>query len=415
MILKNKKNKILIIVIFLFIVVVGSLSFVFLDKGIEVEVENVDKGEVIKTLEETGSIETKNNNIYYSKLSGMVKEFNLKVGDTLKKGDIILIIDTNELELKLKSIESKIDAIRFEYKEALKKVDSEKINQMMSRINVARINYYDAKDNYEKNAELYEKGVISKKTLDVFESNFKISKENLDSANNDLKLLEKGISNNIKEKFLKEIESLEYEADIIRNSIEDSVLIATKSFVIVDKYVNKGEVIPKGYSVLKYNDFNNVVKVDVLATEARDIKNGTKVYITDTNNEFKYEGKVIETSPSAFTKISDLGIEQKRVKFEVYFPEINNFVLGYDLDVQFVINERKDVLRVSDRAVFEKNSKHYVFVLEGDVVKLREIQVGLKGDDYIEIIKGLKLGDKVVLSPDNALEDGEKIILLSTN
>ena len=119
------------------------------------------------------------------------------------------------------------------------------------------------------------------------------------------------------------------------------------------------------------------------------------------------KGTVRKIHPQAMSKISDLGIEQKRVKVEINIEDsLEGLRPGYDLDVKIIINSRKNVLLVPENAVFEKEEKDFVFVNENGKAVLREINKGIESTKQIEVISGLKEGEMVIMSPDKSLEEG---------
>ncbi|BEP27969.1 efflux RND transporter periplasmic adaptor subunit [Helicovermis profundi] len=400
------KKRMIIIVTIVIILILGAVGYLSMKKGISVDLAITEKGDVIKSIEETGTIITKNNNTIYSKASGQISEVNFEIGDKVKKGQILIKLDTEDLLLKLEGMKATKEAMNYEYKEALKGADIERVNQLLTNVESARTSYLDLKRIYENNLVLYNTGALSKNDLDLSKSSLSRSSDNLNSATEELKLLRKGISKNVQERYLKQLENIQYEIEILNNSINNSEIKASEDFVVIEKYMSSGEYLNVGSPILKYSNGEVITSVDILASESRNIKRGTKVFVTDDSNKFKYEGKVTKVYPSAFTKVSDLGIEQKRVKVEVTFPEINEFTIGYDIDVEFITNELTNVVRLPDRAVFEKNNKKYVFISKNNKAVLNEVKIGLEGNDYYEIISGVAIDDLVILSPANEIEDG---------
>jgi HlyD family secretion protein len=79
---------------------------------------------------------------------------------------------------------------------------------------------------------------------------------------------------------------------------------------------------------------------------------------------------------------------------------------GYSADVEVVLDERKDVLRVPTRAVIERK-RVYLYDPKEERVTLRDIKLGLGNWEYSEVLEGLKVGDRVVTSVDReGLKDG---------
>ena len=66
-------------------------------------------------------------------------------------------------------------------------------------------------------------------------------------------------------------------------------------------------------------------------------------------------------------------------------------------------------LVVTRPALLEEEGVYSVFVLKDDVVEKREVQIGIKHDDYVEVIQGLDEGDLVANQKAYSLTDGMKV------
>jgi HlyD family secretion protein len=64
---------------------------------------------------------------------------------------------------------------------------------------------------------------------------------------------------------------------------------------------------------------------------------------------------------------------------------------------------------IDEKAVFNYQGKDHVFINENGVAKLRAIEKGLESDKQVEVLKGLKEGDEVIISPEETLEEGTKL------
>lgn len=98
--------------------------------------------------------------------------------------------------------------------------------------------------------------------------------------------------------------------------------------------------------------------------------------------------------------------QARTVEVEAEIDGKENAVLlpGYSADVEVVIAEHPDVVRVPTRALIEGNR---VFVLEGGRIRSRTIETGIGNWEYTEVKKGLATGDRVVVSIDReGLKDG---------
>ena len=59
------------------------------------------------------------------------------------------------------------------------------------------------------------------------------------------------------------------------------------------------------------------------------------------------------------------------------------------------------------------NKKHYVYVANKDNAKIREVSVGIRMNELIEIKKGLDINDRIIVLGHEKLKDGSKIKILN--
>jgi HlyD family secretion protein len=191
------------------------------------------------------------------------------------------------------------------------------------------------------------------------------------------------------------------------------VLRAPVAGPILEKYVESRRVLPPGTPLLKMGDLSSVeIESDILSEEVVRVHSGQRVEISGkaVGRETSFEGKVKRIYPSAFMKISALGIEQQRVKTIIAF---DNSTLGLRpgtrLDVRIITAEKQNAVSVPERSIFRREGKWYVFTVQGGRARLAPVSLGLKNDEWAEITDGLTAGDVIILEPKNDLEDGVRI------
>jgi len=122
-------------------------------------------------------------------------------------------------------------------------------------------------------------------------------------------------------------------------------------------------------------------------------------------------GRVREIQPSAFRKISSLGVEQFRVWVVVDLEDPSTPLLkpGFEIEVEIIIDARDNVLRVPESAVFSHGDGHAVFVVRDGSAALVPVAVGLRGEEWVEVREGLAEGDEVIVDPPADLDDGGRV------
>ena len=126
----------------------------------------------------------------------------------------------------------------------------------------------------------------------------------------------------------------------------------------------------------------------------------------------KFAGKVRRVAPY----VRDVEKQARTVDVEVDFadPEdTRNMLPGYSADIEVILDERKNVVRVPTEAILEGN-KVLVFSADG-LLEEHEIKTGLSNWEFTEVLQGLDAGDKVVVSVDrDGVENGAHAKIEST-
>jgi HlyD family secretion protein len=151
------------------------------------------------------------------------------------------------------------------------------------------------------------------------------------------------------------------------------------------------------------------IEVKVLSADAVRIAPGTEVVLERWGGEHPLHGTVRTVEPTAFTKISALGVEEQRVRViaDITSPEEEWRRLGdgYRVEASFVVWKADDVLQVPASALFRHNGAWAVFIKDGDRARRREVKVGQRNGLAAQILDGLKEGEEVVRHPDDTIEE----------
>ena len=374
---------------------------------VSVEAYKTDVGEVRETFEEIAEVKVMKNNFVYSETAAKLIRFDIEIGDRIKKGDVLAVFDSQILELEIEGLKYEIEALNSSYLEALKSADRNAVNQARAHERSAKAAYEESKRTYENNKALNEQGVVSKEVVTKSENLMNISEEQYNAAKSAVGILTKSVSENIKNRYEAQISALEARLEIMGNQLVDMVIYVERDGIVLDKFVDRGEFLVMGQPLIEFDvEKNLVLKSDILTTDSMNIQEGTKVILEDEDNAISFDGTVSMIYPKAFDKISDLGIVQKRVTVEIDIDEVDDLPIGYELDAKFIVISKENVVRIPERCIFELDDTKNVFIIKEGVINLKEVSIGLEGEEFVEIVEGLQTDDIVVLSPEDELEDG---------
>lgn len=150
--------------------------------------------------------------------------------------------------------------------------------------------------------------------------------------------------------------------------------------------------------------------IDVLSTDATKVRPGMPVIAENWGGSGTLRAAVRTVEPQAFTKVSALGVEEQRVNIIADFRDPPEKLGGnFKVDARIVLWEGKNVLQVPANVLFRTGDKWTVFVVEDGRAALREVESGRRSSQTVEIIRGLKEGETVILHPPNTVSDGTRV------
>lgn len=267
------------------------------------------------SIEATGTIETVNV-VLSSKTSGEIKELRIIEGDRVKRGDTIMIIDTEALYLQLKQQESGADMSRAQLDLLRNGSRREDILVAESSLKQAQANYDQAKNDLDRLQKLYQTQTITKKQYDDAVTHFNLMNDQLSSAKENYHK----VRNIARPEELKQAEAKLQQsvatADLIKKNIHDSYIVSPLNGIVVKKYFEIGETVTPMSSLVKISDLTNVeLYIYVTELELGKVKLGQKAEVSvDAFKDKKFEGKVTYISPEAEFTPKNIQTKDERTK-----------------------------------------------------------------------------------------------------
>jgi HlyD family secretion protein len=406
------KKKVVIVIIALILIAGVSTAIASQNKAIEVNTEAVTSGSIASYVEEIGEVKVREHVNVYSPTAGKVTEVLVEIGDKVKEGDILIKLDGEELSRRIEELDAQRSSILAQYNEAKKPVDKEAIEKLKIEINNLEKRIITAEKEVNDTKLLYEEGAISSGEYEAAVRNLDVEKGNLQKTKLDLEQLNKPISGNIIAQYEAQLKQIDLQKESLINSGEDYTIMAAIDGAVLMKNVEEGNYLQPGLHIMEIGNTNNLyIESEILVGDAVKIKEGSEVIISSNDlNIVDLKGVVNKIHPTAYSKVSDLGIEQKRIKIDIEIDQLDvQLKPGYELDLDIILERKEDALIIPENAVFEMDNKEYVFIVDNGKTVLREVMTGIESQRQIQIIEGLKEGDLVILSPENSIKEGIKV------
>jgi HlyD family secretion protein len=169
--------------------------------------------------------------------------------------------------------------------------------------------------------------------------------------------------------------------------------------------------VASGTPLLEVGDLQAIEAViDVLSSDAARIAVGTAATIEDWGGERALAGRVRAIEPSAFTRISALGIEEQRVNVIIAIddppPALGD---GFRVEARISIWHGANVLTIPSSAVFRDQRQWAVYVVTEGRADRRSIDLGHRGQTKVEVLSGLEEGAIVIVHPGDRIADGVRV------
>ena len=376
-------------------------------------------------------------------VSGTVERIQLDIGDRVEQGQVVARVDPFDLEQQIREMDAAIAQARARIqgvdtsKPKPEDIDDAdvKVQEMKDGLaiaqkerSIAAIEQADTKRDYDRLVQLRKDGVVSQAQFDTAERRYKAANENLkraglaeqaakktlERAGLALQRISGSVDDNeyLRDVYLAEIESLEARKKIVQNDLAKTTITAPVTGLVLAKSVEDRRVLLSGSPLLELGDLATIeIESDILSEEVVSINVDDPVEITGKAlGGETTTGAVKRIYPSGFEKISALGIEQQRVKILVDFDNSQlRLRPGTSVDIRVITAENTDTLAVPERATFRHEGQWAVFLVHDGHAKLTPVKVGLRNDDWAEILEGVQAGDTLVAEPKNELDDGMRV------
>lgn len=331
------------------------------DGGLK-EIE-VTQGTIVEKAVAVGQIQPRQKFQVKSKISGIVRRALVEVGDTVKAGDPLFEIAPDPTPLEVTEVDRRVES--------------------------AEASFRRAEGDYNRALELSRSGVLPKSDVEQKKEAFELTRVALTKARQDRELVRKG--------------------RLSSTGGQESIIRAPAAGTILSRAVNPGDpIVPltsyqPGTEMATIADMSDLIfkgTVDEIDVGKLSVGMIARIKVGALPTDV-VTGKVARIAPQAQQKE---GATLFDVEIELEPNEKITLRAGYSANADVIIREKNDVLVLPERLVaFEDGGKKTTVELpSGDPKqepKKVEIKTGISDGLNIEIVSGLKKGDKVVERP----------------
>lgn len=338
----------------------------------------------------------------FSEVQGRLKENRLSSGKKVKKDEVLLILENedlkNELDLSLKDLE--------ESKAAFDEFRNFTSPQQLKEAAIEFKNLEKEKSEKDKlsaeSEESFKMGMLSKTDLEkirhehlIFNETFSMKQSAKDKLSEQLKIEEGKRAYEIEDK-TKKTERLRKDSEklTIRSPCE-GIVIKISELLPAEYKQNNLTLIPKDQLLFSIaSEKGRLVETKLFEKDSAFLKKGDKAYIVSDFTSKDIEGTLSEIlSPSDPDIFSRLIVTVKVEGYDDYLKP------GSPINLKFIRNQKKQVVAIPMEFIFYEDGKPFCRVDKKGMTFTQPLSTGMDDGDYVEVTEGIAEGD-TILSPD---------------
>jgi RND family efflux transporter MFP subunit len=323
-----------------------------------VDLETVRREAFSRSVPLSGSLKPAEWTMVKSKVAGELSAVLVREGERVARGAVLARFDERDLQAKVAERRAALEA--------------------------ARAQLGLAQKNQASNADLLAKGFISRNAYDTAESNLAVAEANLRSA--------------------------EAQLEVVTKALSDAVVRAPIAGIVAERYAQAGEKLPVDARILWLVDLARMeLEAEVPASDIAALAPGQAVEFSVEGFEGRsFQGKVDRINPSADER-------SRALKVYVVLPNPDQALKGGMFAKGTLrVSAGRDAVLVPLSAVREENGETVAWVLEGDTVARRPVKLGLRdpGRGVAEVLEGLKPGERLLRASISNVAPGARVRLV---
>ncbi|MGE5370745.1 MAG: efflux RND transporter periplasmic adaptor subunit [Solirubrobacterales bacterium] len=369
------------------VVLVGAMMA--FNGGTSVEMVKTERGAIRQTVSDTGYIESKDQIQLYASQSARVASIPVMVGQSVTRGQVLMIMDNPDLAAQLNENQS-----------GLAQAEAS-LSGLEAALAQAQDAQADAKKELERTTALYNQGGVSDSDYDKAKLAAGSAAQSVKSARSALETARQRAAG--LQKVNEQLSARQQRLSLA--SPNDGVVLALP--------VKAEAVVMPGTALATVGNLGALtVKADILSDDLGEVKLGDPVEITaPVLGKTVLHGTVTVIEPLAIEKQSALGVIQRRVPLTVSLDERPPVLgPGFEVRVTIITRSLKNAVLLPQEAVrtLDNGDKEVLAVVDGKV-KLIGVTTGVTDQDNIQIVKGLKAGQVVVRDANQDLKEGTSV------
>ena len=354
-----------------------------------------------------------------SKVSGRVAWIGVEKGDRVKQGQTLVRLEDEEFRARVTEAEGQLNSLKAQLAALENGSRPEEKARSQADLEQVRADLENARVSLNRTRTLVEQGILAKQALDDAQARYDAQVARFASFEKTYALVRTGPRREEIDSMRAQVKQAEGTLAFAQTQLENTVISAPISGVILERNVERGEFVTTGFAsdrgakgyVVSLADLSDLqVELDINQNDFA--KLGSRqpgAVTTDAYPDRKYQGEITEISPEANRQKATVQVKVKVLNPDEFLrPEMNASVAFYSPEKPGQANQTsaaKPLITIPAAAVRDGA----VFILvEGKAVR-RQVQVASTSQQGATISNGLIGGEDLIVNPTDGLKDGQKV------
>lgn len=342
--------------------------------------EPVKRTTIDKNVLATGSVRASQRTEVGAQVSGKIISLNVKLGQAVKKGDLIAEIDASNQSNSLSTAEASLASYQ-------------------AKLKSAQVALEVAQSNYTRLSKLYKSDSASLSDLETAKNTLASAKATVDEVKS-------------------QIQTAQISVNDAKTNLNYTQIISPMDGIIVSVPVSVGQTVNSNQTsptIVQVADLSKMlIKLEISEGDIAQVQEGQEIRFTTLAEPNRTYQSKIDTVDPALTTLTDNNYTEESGNTEAIYYYANALVdnadnrlrIGMTVQGQVNIAKRENVLVVPTSTLKKKGNKTTIQVLNNNQVEEKEIQTGLSDSQYTEVISGINEGEQVVVTQ---RADSEKV------
>jgi multidrug efflux pump subunit AcrA (membrane-fusion protein) len=343
-----------------------------------VQVETVNVSSIDDIYRASGTVRAGQIAAIAAKIAANILEVRVHAGDHVQAGQTLLVLDRQDLEANLRRAEAARNEVESAVTETEQAIASARASAELARVTHRRFQ------------DLLAKASVSQQEFDESQARLKSAEAALEMAVAKRRQVEARCG------------QAEAEVAAARVALSYATLAAPFAGLVTERKTDPGSLATPGAPLLTLERDGNL-RLEASIDESRLglVRIGKSAAVELDGLNRTVNGRVVEIVPSV-----DSATRTFTAKIDL--PALPGLRAGMFGRAAFAAGRREAVL-VSQSAVLERGQIRSVYVVEGDMVRLRLVTLGEARGNWSEVLSGLTAGEKIVVTPPPLLADGGRV------